>query len=492
MEQSTDPSCQILPADNAAFAKRHLANGEAALALRVCKAGLAENPKQLQLLLVGGIACRALGDLDQAYALITQATLLSPDNPSSHSLLGDILLLRKQPNAAIDALTLAIALNDRSPQTCFNLGTAYLDVEKFEMAKSWFDRALSGDPAMVAALVNKGLCEQSLMHLDAALQCFDMALQIDPNNIDAQWNASHVLLSLGQYEAGFALYETRWRNPKIRLKPRYFDRPLWLGNENLSGKTLLLHAEGGFGDTIQFIRYAKLFDADVDLVIQCQAPLAELLRGMGLSAAIITSDETPLRYDFHCPLMSLPLAFKTTLKTIPAFTAYLAAPEARKQIWQNALAAMKGPKIGLVARGSSSFANDQNRSIGLAKLVEYLPPSLNYVLLQKEVSDEEMTIINAHKNMVAPGDRLNSFSDTAALCALMDVVISVDTSVAHLAAALGTPTVILLPYRADWRWGHEGDATSWYPSARLCRQTAHGEWESALNSWHIDCLENVK
>jgi protein O-GlcNAc transferase len=113
MEQSTDPSCQILPADNAALAKRHLANGEAALALRVCKAGLAENPKQLQLLLIGGIACRALGDLDQAYALITQATLLSPDNPSSHSLLGDILLLRKQPNAAIDALTLAIALNDR-------------------------------------------------------------------------------------------------------------------------------------------------------------------------------------------------------------------------------------------------------------------------------------------------------------------------------------------------------------------------------------------
>ena len=178
---------------------------------------------------------------------------------------------------------------------------------------------------MAIAHVNNGLAEHSLMNLDAALSCFDAALMIDPENIDAKWNKSHVLLTLGRYDEGLQLFETRWKHPNIQLKKRELDSKLWLGQEDLSGKKILLFAEGGFGDTIQFVRYAKLFKSDVQVIIQCQLPLIELVRGMGLDAMVITSGETPPKHDFHCPFMTLPLAFGTTKYNVPAFDQYLYA-----------------------------------------------------------------------------------------------------------------------------------------------------------------------
>ena len=299
---------------------------------------------------------------------------------------------------------------------------------------------------------------------------------------------SHVLLTLGRYEEGFRLYETRWRHPKVTLKRRHFDSKLWLGHENLSGKTILIYAEGGFGDTIQFIRYAKLFEPDVKLIIQCQAPLIELVKGMGLSADVITPGDTPPSHDFHCPLMSLPLAFGTTFKTVPYFHQYIYASDAHIKKWDAFLGQMTGPKIGIVARGSNSFVNDKSRSLDLKVLLAHLPKNANYIVLQKDLSDEERMFVDSFENIFAPGKKLESFSDTAAICKHLDQVISVDTGVAHLSAALGTSTSVLLAYRPDWRWGAEGETSGWYSSARLIRQTRFGGWEKALSTWHMDCL----
>ena len=254
----------------------------------------------------------------------------------------------------------------------------------------------------------------------------------------------------------------------------------------MSGKTILLFAEGGFGDTIQFIRYAKLFDPNVKLIIQCQVPLIELANGMGLGAEIIASGDTPPPHDFHCPLMSLPLAFGTNIDTVPHFDRYMYAQDGYVKKWGAFVGQLTGPKIGIVARGSSTFSNDKNRSFDLKAIVAQLPQHASYVVLQKDLSDDERAFIDTCNNIIAPGEALETFSDTAAICMHLDQVISVDTGVAHLSAALGLPTIVLLAYRPDWRWGANGNKTIWYPNCFLTRQSRLDDWGSVLMALQQD------
>jgi len=191
-------------------------------------------------------------------------------------------------------------------------------------------------------------------------------------------------------------------------------------------------------------------------------------------------------------LMSLPLAFKTTVESIPAFSSYLKAPDVNVQFWQRTIEALRGCKVGIVARGNGSFGNDQNRSVGLPELIKHLPHSVNYVLLQQNVSSEERAIISAYDNIIAPAETLRSFSDTAALCEGMDLILSVDTAVAHLGAALGKRTIILIANRPDWRWGPTDDKTPWYPSVSLLRQTGHVGWNKTLMKSLPHYLDPVK
>ena len=462
-----------------------LQKGDAKLALQHCHNLLARDPQHIQTLLLAALASRSLEWLDSALDFINRAMVLAPKQPAIYSLMGDILLMEKRPEPALEALLKAHHLGDSSAQINFNIGSAYLALAAFNDAKIYFSKALSINPQMVAAHVNNGLVEHSLMKLEAALDCFDAALCIDPDNVDAQWNKSHVLLTLGNYDEGFPLYETRWAHSQLSLKKREFDSQLWLGHEDLSGKTIVLFAEGGFGDTVQFIRYAKLFNSDVRVIIQCQLPLVELIKGMGLEAVVITTGETAPPHDFHCPLMSLPLAFKTTLNSVPAFDQYLYADPNLSKFWTDAFKHPKIPKIGVMVEGSNSFFGDQ-RGIPLSELVQFLPESSSYVLLHKNTSDEDRAFLSNYDNWIAP---CPNFSEAAAICQALDHVISIDTSIAHLSAALGVPTTILLPFRPDWRWGYQQSKTPWYPSAKLVRQTKHGDWCEALSNWHNDCLQ---
>ena len=454
--------------------KHCLQKGDAKLALQYCHELLADDPQHIQTLLFAALASRSLGWLDDALDFINRALTVSPSQPATHSLMGDILLLQKRPEHALKALLKAECLGDGSAPTRFNIGAAYLALDAFDDAKHYFDKALAIDPRMVAAHVNKGLAEHSMMSLDRAIDCFDSALRIDPNNIDAKWNKSHVLLTLGDYQAGFKLFEARWNNPKVRLKKRNFQSKLLLGQGNVSGKKVLLHAEGGFGDTLQFIRYAKLFSRDVSLIIQCQPPLINLFRDAFGDAHIIATGEKAPDHDFHCPVMSLPLAFGHELGEVPSFTRYIYPCNSLKQKWKPVIDKIGQLKIGVMVRGSGSFNGDK-RSIELQKLERYLPSDAGFVLLQKELTKSENKFVASRVEWLAP---CSDFSETAAICELLDAVVSVDTSVAHLAAAMGKPTVLLLPFRPDWRWGNEGQKTIWYPSCTLLRQPQHDDWNS--------------
>ena len=245
---------------------------------------------------------------------------------------------------------------------------------------------------------------------------------------------------------------------------------------------MLLHAEGGFGDTFQFIRYVRLFDEDVSLIIQCQKPLIDLVRNSFSNAQIIApGDEIP-DHDFHCPLMSLPLAFGHDLETVPAFHHYIYARNDLSQKWKPLINKVGKLKIGLMVRGSGSFNGDK-RSIQLEKLERYLPPDAVFLYLQKELFDTEKNFIDSRANWMAP---CADFSGTAAICESLDIVISVDTSVAHLAAGMGKLTWCLLHYVPDWRWGIKGETTFWYPSMKLFRQQKRGNWMGVMEKLVIE------
>lgn len=256
-------------------------------------------------------------------------------------------------------------------------------------------------------------------------------------------------------------------------------QPLWDGREPLAGKTLLLQAEQGLGDTLQFCRYASVAQQQgARVVLEAQPPLVPLLRSLqGASQVVARGDPLPA-FDVHCPLMSLPVAFGTTLDSVPSAVPYLEAPAERVQAWRSRLGPAKAPRVGLAWSGSRTHRQDRERSLALERLLAALPPGLTYVSLQKEVRDTDRPAMQGLQDM---GAELADFADTAALCEQLDLVISVDSSVAHLAGALGRETWLLLPFNADWRWLLRRADSPWYPGMRLLRQPVAGDWDAVLD-----------
>ncbi len=291
----------------------------------------------------------------------------------------------------------------------------------------------------------------------------------------------------GDLEDGFKLYEYRWKNKSIiNLLGgiRNFSEPLWLGEESLKGKTIYLYAEQGLGDTIQFCRYVTLLaQLGANVILEVQPSLVNLLSRLeGVAKVIARGSSFSLNFDFQCPLLSLPLAFKTTVNSIPAPLSYLSCNEEKKLYWSEKLGTKSRPRVGLVWSGSTIHKNDKNRSLLLSQLIKFLPNSFQYICLQKEIREIDKKTFNEFGEIKFYGDELSDFSDTAALIDLMDLVVTVDTSVAHLAGSLGKKTWILLPYTPDFRWLLDRDDSPWYPSVKLLRQTKHGDWSLTLHN----------
>ena len=442
---------------------------------------IAIRPDYLEAYYRRGIALQELRKFDAAIASYDKAITIKPDFAEAYANRGNALQELNRFDAAVESFDMAVTIKPDVAETHYNRANALKKLKRYESALESYDRANAIRPDYPEAFHNLGLMRQELNQLDAALACFDRALSINPDYHDARLHKSLALLLSGNFRQGWALYESRRKVSRLADTRRNFTQPLWTGNESISGKTILLHSEQGFGDSIQFCRYARsVADLGARVILETEPPLTGLFKDLsGVSEVAAKGCDLP-GFDYHCPLMSLPLAFRTDLNTIPCPRQYLRSDPDKLAYWNNRLGQKTAPRVGLVWSGNITHTNDSNRSIPLTAITRHLPANVMYVSLQKEVRDIDKPSLASDANILHFGDELVDFSDTAALCDLMDLVISVDTSVAHLNAALGNPTWVLLPFSPDWRWLLGRDDSPWYQSVRLFRQEQPGNWDGVF------------
>jgi len=437
-----------------------------------------------------GLALMELKQPKAAAASYEQAIAIKSDFPEAYYNRGIALEKLCRPQAAVASYGRAIAIRNDLAEAYSNRGNVLKELAQLDAAVASFDQAIAIRSAYAEAYVNRGMSLHDLRRLDSAIANYDRAIAVRPDFAEAHLNKSLALLLGGDFEAGWPLYEWRWDGSETSKRhKRNFSRPIWLGNEPLDGKTILLHCEQGFGDTIQFCRYVQLVAVlGARIILEVPEPLAGVLTPLdGVSELIVKGAPLPV-FDYHCPLLTLPLAFKTRLTSIPSSNAYLSSNGDRVRAWTARLGRKTKPRVGIVWSGNDQHRNDRSRSIALSSLLQHLPDAFEYVSLQKEVRDIDRATLGAHGEVRHFGEALVDFSDTAALCELMDVVISVDTSVAHLSGALGRRTWVMLPYVPDWRWLLDRDDSPWYPSARLYRQDADRKWASVFERVRTDLI----
>ncbi len=423
-----------------------------------------------------------LGRFAEAVASYDRAIQLKPEFAEAYSNRSHALREQGLFDAALASCSQALALRPTLASAHCNRGNIQRSLAQMDAALASYDRAIECEPGYADAHCNRGNLLREVGRLDAALGSFDRAIDLNANLAEAHFSRSIALLLAGDYAAGWPEYEWRWQapaSPNYREK-RVFRQPLWLGDAPLEGRTILLHAEQGFGDTLQCIRYVgQVADLGAKVVLEVHEPLLPLLTQLRGVAALVAKGARPPDCDYHCPLLSLPLAFRTTLTTIPA-PAPLRTDATLLALWQSRLGSRTRPRVGLAWSGSTNHPNDRQRSIALSQWSRFLPDHVEYVSLQKDVRGDDRATLQANPRIRDFGSALRDFSDTAALCACMDLVVSVDTSVAHLSASLGRNTWILLPCNPDWRWLLDRTDSPWYPGASLHRQQYFGVWEGAL------------
>jgi tetratricopeptide (TPR) repeat protein len=429
-----------------------------------------------------GIVFHSLKQFERARISYEEGLRLKPNDPELINRHGVALLELGRPRAALEDFDRLLTGNPNHFEALGNRANALLKLNRADDALAAYDRALALAPDNPQLLTNRAVALRRLDRPHEALMCTRKALAVASDFAPARFVESMVRLTLGDF-AGWRDYEARWLVGFLAAQRRTFAVPLWLGTPPLAGKTVLLHSEQGFGDTIQFVRYAPLVAArGAAVILQVQAQLVRLLSSMPGVTAVIANGAPLPKFDLHCPLLSLPLACGTELATIPVSIPYVAAADIDFARWQARLPQGRR-RIGLVWAGERTHDNDLNRSMRLATLAPLFDlPDVTFISLQHEVRDEDADVLRAHPQVLPIGAEFRDFADTAAAIAALDGVIAVDTAVAHLAGALGKPLFLLLPFAADFRWLRERGDSPWYPSARLLRQPAFGDWASVVEA----------
>ncbi len=439
---------------------------------------LALRPDDAKALCNRGNALKELKRLEEALASYDRALSLRPDYAEALNNRGTILDELRQFEEALASYGRALALRPDYAEAHSNRGIALTALKRFDEALESIERALALRPDYAEALNSRGLALHEYNRYGEALASYQAAIALKPDFAQAHFNAAQCRLLLGDFERGWQENEWRWGIDQASGAKRGFVQPQWSGLEEIAGKTILLHAEQGFGDTIQFYRYARLVTArGARVVLEVQWPLKRLLSELADPQVVLARGERLPPFDLHCPLLSLPRVFGTRLATIPPMSPPLCVPRQVTQMWESRLGPKVKPRIGIAWSGRPSHKNDHNRSIPLQTLLGFCALPVELVSLQKEAGGDDESFLRSQASSVTHfGPALTDFMDTAALVSLMDLVVTVDTSVAHLAAALERPTWILLPSPPDWRWMLDREDTPWYPSARLFRQQQAGDW----------------
>jgi tetratricopeptide (TPR) repeat protein len=376
-----------------------------------------------------------------------------------------------------------LLIDSNHPDALHLLGVIAYQQKNLTLALDLFNKALSIHPNFPEALSHRGVLLRELKQYENALKDYERAITLSPHFPSAHYNYGICLLFLGDFIRGWEHYEWRWQCNNLALDKLNLPQPLWLGKESLQNKTIFLHGEQGLGDIIQFCRYAeKIASLGAHVILGAPAILKPLLSSVRGIHKIITPGETLPPFDYYCPLMSLPFAFKTTLETIPTNIPYICPDASYLEKWNTILPPKTKPRVGLVWSGRASHPDDQFRSIPLSQLDQLCHPNVEFFCLQNEIRLSDIAHRAHRPDIHFMEDHLHDFADTAALIMNMDLVISVDTAVAHLAGAMGKPVWILLTYDSEWRWLLDQENSPWYSSARLFRQTKVNDWGEVLNS----------
>ena len=466
------------------------------------------------------------GEPETAMLFANRAVELGPDLAPAHYNYGLAATALKQFSSAQPAFERCVELAPHFAPALFELGCLHQAENNDDLAETYYRSAIAADPALFEAQANLGnilrtrsILEEAVFHYDAALaeapdhaavhgnrgvalqelgdpvgalSAYERALLLDPENAETQRNRAQVLLQMGRLPEGWAAFEWRWKTQHFADIYRDWPCPQWDGRPQANA-TVLVHAEQGFGDTIQFARYLPAMAARVRRVlVECPAPLTKLMaRCAGVDDVIATASPLP-SCDYHIPMMSLPGAFATNLDTIPRNVPYLAVPGELRDAWSERVGGQGQFRVGVVWKGSHHHQRNTWRSPGLAAFRPLFDvQGVHWVSLQKDDEASDMRTLRMTSKLVALGGRLRDFSDTAAAMAHLDLIISPDTAVAHLAGALGRPVWLLLPHVAEWRWLMARDDSPWYPTMRLFRQHTRGDWTEAIGRMAADLKDVV-
>jgi tetratricopeptide (TPR) repeat protein len=428
------------------------------------------------------MALKDQGQLAEAAACYRRTLELKPDYAEAYADYGVVLRGLGSLDEAEACCRRALQLKPDLPAGLANLGVVLRDQGKLDEAVDCQRRALELKPGFAEAWANLGVALTDQGRLTEAADCYRRALELKPNLPEARLNRSLLWLLCGDFQQGWPEYEWRWQAELKRFVSRFPRCPLWDG-QFLQGKTILLHAEQGLGDTIQFIRYAALVkDRGAKVIVECQEPLVRLLAGCrGVDELIGQGKDLPA-FDVHAPLLSLPGVFNTSLETIPAEVPYLFAKRESVEQWRAELGAAAGFKIGIAWRGSPVHLNDRTRSFPL-NCFESLAalPGVRLFSLQKGAGAEQLQELAGRFPVTELGSRLQDFADTAAVLVNLDLVITCDTAIAHAAGALGAAIWVALPLAPDWRWLLDRADSPWYPTLRLFRQQSPGDWAGVFD-----------
>lgn len=509
----------INPADHNALTNLGtvaLQRGRLAEGVAFIEASLKIKPDQANAINNRGNALLSLGRLDEALGAFERAIELDPKNAEAHSNRAVVLAgLNRREEAvgsyeaaleirpefldamnglgvtlqelgrAADALPLydrALKLRPQSWELHYNRGNALRALNRPAEALDAYDLGLSLAAPNAAMLANRAVALLSLGRYEEALAGCEASIALDPDYVDAQWNKALLLLMKGDYLPGWRQYEWRWRQAQYK-GGEVQEGVRWLGQPPLeAGRRLLMFYEQGLGDTIQMLRYAEIAAGQGAVVGVVTPPALQELAGTvkGVAESLIGGE--PVAYHAWTPMMSLPMAFGTTLETVPSQVPYIHTPEAAKAKWAARLGRRRRPRVGLVWSGSATHGNDANRSIALARLKPLLEADAEFVSLQVEYRDEDRAVLEADGRILDLAGELKSLTDTAGVIEALDLVVAVDTSVAHLAGALGKPVLLLLAFVPDFRWGVTGERTPWYPTAKLLRQPTAGDWDAVVTA----------
>jgi tetratricopeptide (TPR) repeat protein len=457
------------------------AQGKLDEAIACFRRAIALNPRHIEAQNNLGNALKAKGLLDEAIVCFQDALRQRPDYAEAYSNLGNVLQEQENFDEAVACYRRAAELKPEIAEVHHNLANALQAQGNLDEAVVSFQRALALKPGLLETLNNLGTAYQELRRLDEAIDFYRRALALAPDYARSRMNLSQIMLLRGDLAHGWPEYEWRWKTGQLAV-PCYAG-PVWNG-EPLNGKKILLHAEQGLGDTIQFIRYAQIVKAlGATVVVECQKPLTKLLASCaGIDRLLAAGGYLP-HFNFHLPLLSLPRIFKTDLASIPARVPYISADPVLVEAWREKLKALKGFRVGINWRGREGKIESRRRDVplalfrGLAQI-----PGVQLVSLQKGAGRADLAA--AGFAVFDPGDNLDTahgpFMDSAAIMENLDLVITSDTSIPHLAGALGVPVWVALPFFPDWRWMLDRTDSPWYPTMRLFRQSIRGDWHGVF------------